>query len=242
MGRPPIKKSGAMTALERLHRHRRKLARRKKLDNPKLVAKQERREAHVRMLGEQQTLSGQFGVIVADPPWPWEPYSKETGMDRSPDNHHATMTLEDIKALPVASVAADIAGLWLWATVPLLPEALEVMAAWGFKYTTHYVFCAASRLEGSHGAASRCPFAQVSVSSPCSSFRVPLAFPSEVKGWRLFLIADARAPLPSDHAGRGASLREKGSPQSKSPRTEIKTGRSIRCPARIRRLHQARSG
>jgi N6-adenosine-specific RNA methylase IME4 len=90
------------------------------------------------MLGEQQTLSGEFGVFVADPPWPWE--AQETGMDRSPDNHHAAMTLEDIKALPVPSIAADHAGLWLWATVPLLPEALELVKAWGFKYSPHYIW------------------------------------------------------------------------------------------------------
>lgn len=96
----------------------------------------------MKLIGEQQALAGKFGVFVADPPWPWKAYSQETGMDRSPDNHHATMTFEDIKAMgaAVASIAADDAGLWLWATVPLLPEALEVMKAWGFKYSTHYVW------------------------------------------------------------------------------------------------------
>ena len=118
MGRRPIRKSGPMTATEHQRKWRRKVAREKKLANPRLVAKRERREAHLKALGEQQALAGKFGVIVADPPWPWEAYSAETGMDRSPDNHHATMTLEDIKALPVELIAADDAGLWLWATVP----------------------------------------------------------------------------------------------------------------------------
>ncbi len=140
MGRPPLKKSGAMTNAERLRRNRRKVARERKLANPRLVAKRERRAAHVKLIGEQQALSGCYGVILADPPWPWEAYSEETGMDRSPDNHHATMSLEEIKALPVASIADDDAGLWLWATVPLLPEALEVLAAWGFGYSTHYAW------------------------------------------------------------------------------------------------------
>jgi N6-adenosine-specific RNA methylase IME4 len=142
MGRSPIRKSGRMTATERQRKWRRKVAREKKLANPRLVEKRERRAAHVRMLGEQQALSGKFGVFVADPPWPWEAYSEETGMDRSPDNHHATMTLEDIAALAIAiaAIAADHAGLWLWVTVPLLPVGLEVMKAWGFKYSTHYVW------------------------------------------------------------------------------------------------------
>jgi hypothetical protein len=141
MGRPPIKKSGPMTATEHQRRWRRKLAREKKLTNPRLVEKRERRAAHVKLIGEQQALAGKFGVIVADPPWPWEAYSEETGMDRSPDNHHATMTLEDIKALTVApNAAADDAGLWLWVTVPLLSVGLEILQAWGFVYSTHYVW------------------------------------------------------------------------------------------------------
>jgi hypothetical protein len=77
-------------------------------------ARRERRAAHVKLIGEQQALAGKFGVLVADPPWPWEAYSEETGVDRSPDNHHATMSLEDITAMPVASIAADDAGLSLW--------------------------------------------------------------------------------------------------------------------------------
>jgi hypothetical protein len=112
VGRPPLKKCGATTPTKHQRKWRRKVASQKKLANPRLIAKRMRREAHVRMLGEQQALSGRYGVLVADPPWPWEAYSAETSMDRSPDNHHATMTLEDIKALPVESIAADDAGLW----------------------------------------------------------------------------------------------------------------------------------
>jgi N6-adenosine-specific RNA methylase IME4 len=46
------------------------------------------------------------------------------------------MRLADIKALPVAAWAAADCVLLLWATDPLLPRALEVMAAWGFTYKT----------------------------------------------------------------------------------------------------------
>jgi N6-adenosine-specific RNA methylase IME4 len=79
-----------------------------------------------------------YGVIYADPPWRFEPYSRETGMDRAADNHYPTMTLDDIKALTVP--AAEDCVLFLWATVPMLPEALAVMAAWGFGYKSHFVW------------------------------------------------------------------------------------------------------
>ena len=79
-----------------------------------------------------------YSVIYADPPWRFEPYSRETGLDRSADNHYPTMTLDRIKSLKIP--AADDCVLFLWATVPMLPEALSVMDAWGFKYKSHCVW------------------------------------------------------------------------------------------------------
>jgi N6-adenosine-specific RNA methylase IME4 len=76
-----------------------------------------------------------YNVIYADPPWRFEAYSEETGMDRSADNHYPTMSIDEIKELTVP--AADDAVLYLWATVPMLPEALAVMSAWGFTYKSH---------------------------------------------------------------------------------------------------------
>ncbi len=52
------------------------------------------------------------------------------------ERHYPTMPLEDIKALPVGDLAGADCALFLWATFPLLPEALEVIRAWGFKYKT----------------------------------------------------------------------------------------------------------
>lgn len=46
------------------------------------------------------------------------------------------MSLEEICALPVAEIAAKDSALFLWATFPMLPEALRVIRAWGFQYKT----------------------------------------------------------------------------------------------------------
>jgi N6-adenosine-specific RNA methylase IME4 len=72
-----------------------------------------------------------YGVIYADPPWPYDraPMGDE---GRHNDQHYSSMPLEEIKALPIP--AADDCYLFLWATVPMLPQCLEVMAAWGFTY------------------------------------------------------------------------------------------------------------
>lgn len=50
--------------------------------------------------------------------------------------HYQTMQLEDIKALPTQDLCEKNAVLFLWAVNPLLPEAIEVMNAWGFNYKT----------------------------------------------------------------------------------------------------------
>ena len=77
---------------------------------------------------------GPFELVYADPPWQLgHPDSKN-----APENHYPCMPLDEIKALPIP--AADDAVLFLWAVNGLLPEALEVMAAWGFEYRTNLVW------------------------------------------------------------------------------------------------------
>jgi N6-adenosine-specific RNA methylase IME4 len=75
-----------------------------------------------------------YGVIVADPEWRFEPWSRKTGMDRSADNHYPTSCTEAITKRDVASIAANDCVLFLWATAPMMPHALLVMDAWGFEY------------------------------------------------------------------------------------------------------------
>ncbi len=75
-----------------------------------------------------------FQIIYADPPW-----SEKGGghkYKRGADRHYSVMTTDEIAALPIASIAADDAHLYLWATNNHLPDALRVMSAWGFRYVT----------------------------------------------------------------------------------------------------------
>jgi len=76
-----------------------------------------------------------YSVIYADPPWSFKVYSGK-GKQRSADRHYDTMSLADIAALPVAQLAADDCALLMWAVMPELPGALEVIKAWGFTYKT----------------------------------------------------------------------------------------------------------
>ena len=71
-------------------------------------------------------------MIYADPPWRYQNWKGQGVAER----HYPTMTLEDIKALPVTGLAGKDCVLFLWATCPMLPEALDVIRAWGFTFKT----------------------------------------------------------------------------------------------------------
>lgn len=76
-----------------------------------------------------------YSIIYAGPPWRYKVYSKK-GLGRSAESHYPTMELEDIRALPVGTLAADDCVLFLWTTIPLLHDCFSVMRAWGFSYKT----------------------------------------------------------------------------------------------------------
>jgi N6-adenosine-specific RNA methylase IME4 len=107
-----------------------------------ILAKQRRRAVFEADLSTRiQALPGKrYGVIYADPPWRFEPYSRVTGMDRAADNHYPTCTLAEIKAFDVPGIAAKDSVLFLWATVPMRPQAEEVLSAWGYKYKSDFVW------------------------------------------------------------------------------------------------------
>ncbi|MGB9886280.1 MAG: MT-A70 family methyltransferase [Moorellales bacterium] len=81
-------------------------------------------------------LSNSYAVILADPPWKYRVYDDSDARHGAAAAHYPTMTAREIAALPVARLAHPNAALFLWATMPCLQEALEVMRAWGFTYKT----------------------------------------------------------------------------------------------------------
>lgn len=82
---------------------------------------------------------GGFGAIMADPPWHFRSYApprvQNFASDRSLEKHYKTMTREQICAMPIADLAARDCHLFLWSTGPHLPQALETMERWGFRYS-----------------------------------------------------------------------------------------------------------
>lgn len=68
-----------------------------------------------------------FRTILADPPW-----DVQQGGRLGAARHYHLMTLEEIKAMPVADLAEDDAHLWLWVTNATLRAGYDVIEAWGF--------------------------------------------------------------------------------------------------------------
>ena len=75
-----------------------------------------------------------YHLIMADNPWRFQNYGRPN--ERSAEAHYRTMTTDEIMDLPVSDIAAGECWLWLWATNAMLPQAVDVMRAWGFQYVT----------------------------------------------------------------------------------------------------------
>lgn len=82
-------------------------------------------------------MNKKYSVIYADPAWSYrDKREKHPRLCGGASVHYETMSQGDLKSLPVSDLADENCMLFMWATFPNLQEALDVMAAWGFKYKT----------------------------------------------------------------------------------------------------------
>ena len=86
------------------------------------------------------SIEGGFPTIMADPPWRFTNRTGKVAPEHRRLDRYSTLDLPDIKALPVADVAAKNAHLYLWVPNALLPDGLSVMDAWGFRYVSNVVW------------------------------------------------------------------------------------------------------
>ena len=80
----------------------------------------------------QQMPSGIYSVLYVDPPWDIEAAVCEKWPNPLP---YPTLSLDELKAFTLPQFAADCV-LFLWTTLTTLPQALELLACWGFSYHT----------------------------------------------------------------------------------------------------------
>lgn len=79
-------------------------------------------------------MTKKYNIIYADPPWTYNDMKNKD--PKMGGITYPTMSLEEIKSLPIQDICEKDCMLFMWATMPLLPEALEVIKAWGFRYIT----------------------------------------------------------------------------------------------------------
>lgn len=81
-----------------------------------------------------------YNVVYADPPWSYDnksmKYSSEDKSNIAADQQYNLMTLDDLKNMPIKQICEKDAVCFMWCVNPLMPEAFELLKAWGFKYKT----------------------------------------------------------------------------------------------------------
>ena len=89
---------------------------------------------------KKYTSGRKYNTIYADPPWQFQNRTGKVDPENKRLNRYPTMTIEDIKTLPIADLAGEKAHLYLWVPNALLPEGLAVMDAWGFDYKSNIIW------------------------------------------------------------------------------------------------------
>ena len=81
-----------------------------------------------------------FRTVLADPPWQFQNRTGKMAPEHKRLSRYPTMTLQDIKDLPVEATVEETAHLYLWVPNALLADGLQVMAHWGFTYKTNLIW------------------------------------------------------------------------------------------------------
>ena len=84
--------------------------------------------------------AGGFSTVLADPPWRFANRTGKVAPEHRRLDRYSTMSLDDIKAMEVQGILAPNAHLYLWVPNALLPDGLDVMKAWGFRYISNIVW------------------------------------------------------------------------------------------------------
>lgn len=81
-------------------------------------------------------MNKKYNIIYADPAWSYSVSSSVAG-GRGQNTSYRCLRPVEIYDMPIESISADDSVLFLWATFPMLPEAIYCMKAWGFFYKTN---------------------------------------------------------------------------------------------------------
>jgi N6-adenosine-specific RNA methylase IME4 len=79
-----------------------------------------------------------YSIIYADPPWDYNGREQHNNVEgnKSAINHYATVKIDDMKIMKIKEICEKDCLLFMWSSSPHLPQAIELMEAWGFEYKT----------------------------------------------------------------------------------------------------------
>lgn len=77
-----------------------------------------------------------YRTILADPPWRYDNVRTGGSLKSGAASQYPTLTVDEVKQIPVQDICDRDAALFLWVTTPLKDKAIQVIDAWGFEYVT----------------------------------------------------------------------------------------------------------
>lgn len=92
-----------------------------------------------------------FRTILADPPWRFQNSTGKVAPQHRRLKRYDTLSLDEIRSIPVSQAVEETSHLYLWVPNALLPEGLSVMEAWGFTYKSNIVWHKIRKDGGSDG-------------------------------------------------------------------------------------------
>ena len=84
--------------------------------------------------------TNKYTTVLADPPWQFTNRTGKMAPEHKRLNRYSTLTIEEIKSLPVSDICKEKAHLYLWIPNALIQEGLETMKDWGFEYKSNIVW------------------------------------------------------------------------------------------------------
>jgi len=106
------------------------------------LARHSKRSTELRRIREVERadtpeLSGEYDVIVCDPPWPMEKISRDVRPNQVTMDY-PTMSVEEIEGLEIPK--SKNCHMFLWTTQKYLPASFDILKAWDFRYVCCFVW------------------------------------------------------------------------------------------------------
>ena len=86
------------------------------------------------VIKDLSTVKDTYDIIYCDPPWRYNDKLDLQGEGAA--THYNVMTINDLKKMPINDIGKKDSIMFMWVTMPLMQEGLDLMKAWGYEYRT----------------------------------------------------------------------------------------------------------